>query len=75
MKAITGALSAPLKLIGLVPKYPKLPKPTPVAQRDDAEAAMAQEDELARRRGGAADVITGAGGAEAAAGGKSLLGQ
>ncbi len=68
-------LSGPLQALGLVPKYPKLPAPQPVATRDDAEAQLQGADALARRRGGAADIITGAGGAEAGKGGKPLLGQ
>lgn len=55
----------------------KKKKPAPVAlgpaTRDDA--AVSLDDELLRRRGGAADILTGATGAEAAlSGGKLVLG-
>lgn len=47
--------------------------PIPTATRDDAMTAV--DDELLRRRGGAADILTGATGAEAAlSGGKLVLG-
>jgi hypothetical protein len=75
MQPLESALSAPFKLLGLVPKMPKLPSPLPVPTTDDAAAQISTQDELARRRGGAADVITGSGGAEAGATGKALLGQ
>jgi len=77
MQQVEGAIAAPFKLLGIVPKAPKLPAPLPTPTFDDAAAKTATSDELARRRGGAADVITGAGGAEASAGstGKALLGQ
>lgn len=53
------------------------PKPTvaPIPQRDDALKAVQAEQRLARRRGGAADILTGADGAEAGpVGVKQLLG-
>lgn len=47
--------------------------PVPTATRDDAMQTV--DDELLRRRGGAADILTGATGAEAAlSGGKLVLG-
>lgn len=53
-------------------KKPK--QPLPQATRDDA-AAIATEDELRKRKGGAADILTGVTGAEAAlSGGKLVLG-
>lgn len=76
MAPLETVLSAPFKLLGLVPKPPKIPSPQPVATPDDAAAAIQSQDELARRRGGAADVITGASGAEPSTPtGKALLGQ
>ena len=76
MQAVGSVISAPFKLLGLVPKAPTLPAPVPVATRDDAMSAIQTQDELARRRGGAADMITGAGGAEPTTPtGKALLGQ
>ncbi|WP_374414279.1 hypothetical protein [Novosphingobium colocasiae] len=44
------------------------PKALPSPTRDDAAAQVAAEDELRRRRGGAADMINGSTGAEAALG-------
>ena len=40
--------------------------PLPDATRDDAAATVAANDALARRRGGAADILTGSSGATAA---------
>lgn len=75
MKVIGGILSAPFKAVGLL-KKPKIPSPLPTATRDDALRAIAQEDARGKRRGGAADIITGASGAEAGPGSaKDLLGQ
>lgn len=76
MKAIGSVLSAPLKLVGLVPKMPKLPAMLPAPTRDAAADQISVEDELRRRRGGAADVITGGalGEADAGATGKQTLG-
>ena len=55
-------------------KAPVPVQPLPQVSRDDAAARMA-DDELLRRRGGAADMITGMTGAEAAlSGGKLVLG-
>lgn len=43
--------------------------------RDDASAAIANQDELRKRKGGAADILNGTTGAEAAlSGGKLVLG-
>jgi hypothetical protein len=50
------------------------PAPLPTATRDDAQTEVERRLELARRRGGAADVLTGSNGAEAGAGGKTTLG-
>ncbi len=55
-------------LLGLGGKKKKLPAPLPQATRDDAAAMVAQEDELRRRQGAAADMLTGSTGAEAAIG-------
>ena len=47
----------------------------PIPRRDDALAAIRDEQRLRRRRGGAADILTGSDGAEAGpVGVKSLLG-
>lgn len=47
----------------------------PIPRRDDALAAVRDDLRLRRRRGGAADILTGTGGAEAATVGvKTLLG-
>ncbi len=55
-------------------KKKKPVQPLPQVSRDDAIAQMA-DDELLRRRGGAADMLTGTTGAEAAlSGGKLVIG-
>jgi hypothetical protein len=46
----------------------KVPKALPAPTRDDAMAQIQNEDELRRRRGAAADIISGSTGAEAAVG-------
>lgn len=58
---------------GLMPKMHKPQVAKPVT-RDDARDAAGLEDELRRRRGGAADMLTGTGGAEAGATAKTVLG-
>lgn len=77
MKTVSKIIRAPLKLLGLVPKVPK-PNSGPMvpkaATRDDARDAAMLEDDLRKRRGGAADILTGGMGAEAGAGGKTQLG-
>ena len=76
MKAVKAVFSPVLSVLGLLPKTPKLPAPQKTPTRDEARDAIAAEDALRRRRGGAADIMTGSGGAEAgpAAGGKDTLG-
>jgi hypothetical protein len=76
MKQLTSVLSAPLQAIGLIPKTPKMPAPLPQVDPDQARIAAEQNDELASRRGGAADILTGSMGAEPTAGqiGKATLG-
>lgn len=60
-------------LLGVGGKKKKPVAPVPTATRDDAMTAV--DDELLRRRGGAADILTGTTGAEAAlSGGKLVLG-
>lgn len=74
MKIIGMVASPLLSLFGGLLKKPKMPvaQPTPIPNRDDAAANA--RTELARRRGGAADMVTGAFGAPAPAGGKTTLG-
>lgn len=79
MHTIGNILTAPLKLIGLIPSsksIPQLPAPVPTPTRDMASDLVAGSDALARRRGGAADIVTGRSGLEASAGstGKARLG-
>lgn len=75
MKAIGSVIRAPLKALGIVKSPGRAPMPLPSVTRDDARDSSAMADELRRRRGGAADMLTGAGGAEAGTGGgKSTLG-
>jgi hypothetical protein len=47
-------------------------QPLPSATRDDAKAQAMANDELLRRKGGAADILGGVKGAEAAAPGAKL---
>lgn len=50
-------------------------QPLPTATRDDGAALAQEEDEFRRRKGSAADILTGSTGAEAAlSGGKLVLG-
>ncbi|MEV4934411.1 hypothetical protein [Sphingobium sp. LSP13-1-1.1] len=74
--AIVGKLlSAPLKALGIVSTPGKPPAPLPTVTRDEAGAQAMADDELRRRKGGAADIVNGASGAEAAlTGGKLTLG-
>lgn len=74
MKAIGTAIRAPFKALGIVKSPGKPPAPLPTVTRDTARDRAAQEDELRRRRGGAADMLTGDAGAEAGATGKTTLG-
>lgn len=75
MKAAKMLISPLGHALGLFKKV-KPPSPLPVAQRDDTLRAIGTEDALMKRRGGAADILTGAGGAEAGpASAKDLLGQ
>jgi hypothetical protein len=75
MKDAFKFLASPLlAATGLLNKKGKAPTAVP-APVDNAARRQAQaDDELMRRRGGAADIISGAGGAEAPAGGKAALG-
>lgn len=61
-----------MKMLGMKPKNPG--GATPSVTRDDARDAAAADDELRKRRGGAADILTGVGGAEAGTTGRSILG-
>lgn len=76
MSKVGKFLLSPLAAaVGLF-KKPKLPAPAPAPTRDDVAREAIRDDELRKRRGGAADMLTGAGGAEAAATGvKTLVGQ
>ena len=69
MSLIKKILPAAFGLLGIgsmLAKKPKLDLPAAPrpASRDDAEEAARRADELRRRKGGAADIITGTGGAE-----------
>lgn len=56
------------------PKIPGAPASQGPVTRDDAREAADRDEEMRKRRGGAADMITGAIGAEAGATGKTQLG-
>jgi hypothetical protein len=74
MKTVGKIITAPFRLLTPKIKVPKLPAPLPTARREDADPS-AMLDELRKRRGGAADQITGYGGAEPAVQtGKTTLG-
>lgn len=76
MSKFAQALISPLGAVVGLFKKPKIPAPTAMPTRDDAARAAMKEDSLRKRRGGAADILTGDGGAEAAATGvKTLVGQ
>lgn len=74
--AILGKIiSAPLKALGIISTPGKAPSPLPTVTRDDAASAVAADDEIRRRKGGASDILNGAGGAQAPlTGGKLTLG-
>lgn len=65
-KFFLSPLGAAVGLFGGGKKSPKM-LPGPVT-RDDARDAADRQDELLRRRGAAADMLTGTAGAEASAG-------
>lgn len=76
MKAVGTILSPLGKAVGLIKTGGRKPKALPQATRNDEIVNRETLDELARRRGGAADILTGTTGAEAPmTGGKSVLGQ
>lgn len=68
MKVIGSVVRAPLKALGIIKSPGKAPAPLRPVTRDDARDRASLEDELRRRRGGAADILSGTGGAEAAGG-------
>lgn len=70
-----GALGLGASALGLTPKT-KAPAPLPTVSRDDARAEIAASDALRKRRGGAADIMGGSAGMEAAPAttGKTTLG-
>lgn len=74
--AVVGKIfKAPLKALGLIKTPGKSPAPIAAVTRDDARDQALMADDLRRRRGGAADLLTGNGGAELAGGtGNTTLG-
>lgn len=75
LKPIGKVLGSVLKAVGIISTPGKVPEALPTVTRDDAAAQIASDDELRKRRGGAADILNGASGAEAAlSGGKLTLG-
>lgn len=76
MRALKFVASPLIGGLGLISSPGKPPKPLPSARRDDATVTREMLDDLSRRRGGAADMLTGSTGAEAPqATGKTVLGQ
>lgn len=74
MKTVGSIIRAPLKLLGLIPKTPKIPDPPRPVTKDDAREQADDRYRIESRRGGSADIVTGTGGAEAGSGGASRLG-
>lgn len=76
MNAVGWLVSPLASALGLFKKPKAAAAPLPTAQPDDARAEADRADALRRRRGGAADMVTGLGGTEAGAGatGKTTLG-
>lgn len=76
MKTVGSIITAPLKALGVIKTPGRAPAPLPTVTRDAARDRTSLLDELRRRRGGASDLVSGTGGAEAASGsvGKSVLG-
>lgn len=76
LKTFGKVMVSPLgAAVGLF-KKPKIPAPTPIAVRDNIRVQQIAEDRLLKRKGGLADILTGASGAEPApTGAKALLGQ
>lgn len=74
-QALTFLASPLMGILGLAAKQPKIPGPLPIATRDDAIQAQTQQDDIARRRGGAADIISGAGGPSGAEASPSSTGK
>jgi len=77
LKTVGKLIRAPLKALGVI-KTPssRTASVQRTVTRDDARDSANLQDELRRRRGGAADLLSGTGGAEAAGGstGSSALG-
>lgn len=68
-----SGVKAAVKAVAGGKKNKQAQAPLAMVSRDEATASI--DDELLRRRGGAADILTGATGAEAAlSGGKLVLG-
>lgn len=78
MSAIAGIaaslISPALSLLGVGQKKLPAPVATPTPQRDVASQIVAQQDLQAKRRGAAANLLLGAGGAESSTGNKTTLG-
>jgi hypothetical protein len=76
--AVAGLISAiagiGTAVVSATSKPPAAMAALPVATRDDAAAMAQQDDDLRQRRGAAADILTGTGGAEAGAGAKFVAG-
>lgn len=78
MKSFGKIVGGGLKMLGVI-KKPKAPKesaamPPAAARRDEIRDDADRLDELRRRKGGLADIMTGSGGAEAGGGKRSQLG-
>lgn len=73
---VVGMLFSPIikSVFGAIFKKPKPGEPARPIERDDAQVEADKRRELASRRGGAADILTGDLGASAGPGAKTNLG-
>lgn len=74
MKILKFAFFPLVKVIGALTKTPKPGEPARPVDRDDAQREADKRRELAGRRGGAADILTGGLGSEAGSGASATLG-
>jgi len=73
---VVGKILSPVISLLAKPKAPKPQAQTPAITRNDAAERAYALDEIRKRKGYGANLITGAGGAEArTSGGKTLLGE
>lgn len=74
MATVAGLLLSPFAAAAGLFKQPKAAAPRPTPTQDQAAMRAERQDVLAKRKGAAANLLTGALGAESKTGGKSSLG-